>query len=197
MLRASDLQTNYVIISLLKEGYKPVSINASWDLFAGILLVIGVVYGFALQRERIFTSLMSIYVGIVIAGIWSQSLFNFFEGKKMLFNSVWVNANTTPSTVGIVIFMIVVVIISAKAPIGFMRSWSAVTPIETVAYSLLNMILFLLTIYRMLPADLQAKIITQSKFIGPVNNLYNILLIVPLVLLVIVTSRRNNAVAQE
>lgn len=166
-------------------------------MFAGILLVIGVVYGFALQRERIFTSLMSIYVGIVIASVYSQSLYNFFEGKKMLFNSVWIDANTTPSTVGIIIFIIVVTLISAKAPIGFMRSWSVVTPIETIAYSLINMALFLLTIYRMLPADLQEKIASGSKFIAPANNFYNILLIVPLILLVVITSRRSSTPAAE
>jgi len=140
---------------------------------------------------------MSIYVGIVISSVYSQSLYNFFEGKKMLFNSVWINANTTPSTVGIIIFVIVVALISAKAPIGFMRSWSMVTPIETVAYSLINMALFLLTILRMLPPDLQEKILSQSKFIGMANNFYNILLIIPLVLLILVTSRRNSTPAAE
>lgn len=140
---------------------------------------------------------MAIYTGLVIANVWGQSIFNFFKGKNMLFDSVWVQANTTPFTVSIVIFVLVVVIISAKAPIGFMRSWSVVTPVETIAYSVLNITLFLLTVLRFLPIEMQHKIIEQSKFIGPVNNFYNILLIVPLILLVIVTSRRTTAPAQE
>lgn len=166
-------------------------------MFAGILLIIGVVYGFALQRERIFTSLMSIYVGIVIANIYGESLFNFFEGKNMLFNSVWVEANTTPSTVGIVLFVLVVTLISAKAPIGYMRSWSIVTPVETIAYSVLNMTLFLLTILRMLPTELQDTILSQSRFIGMANNFYNLILVVPLILLIVVTSRRSTPVSNE
>lgn len=156
-------------------------------------MIIGVVYGFALQRERIFTSLMSIYMGIVVANIWGDSLYNFFEGKNLLFDSVWVQANTTPATVSIILFVIVVAIISAKAPIGYMRSWSIVTPVETIAYSLLNMTLFLMTIYRMLPGDLQEKIASQSHFIGQVNSFYNLLLIAPLILLIVITSRRTSA----
>ena len=70
------------------------NISATWDLFVVILLVIGVVYGFALQRERIFTSLMSIYMGIVVAGVWGESLL-IFRRKSMLFDSVWIKANTT------------------------------------------------------------------------------------------------------
>jgi len=170
-----------------------VNISATWDLFVGILLIIGVVYGFALQRERIFTSLMSIYMGIVVANVWGESLFNFFEGKSMLFDSVWVKANTTPSTISIILFVLVVAIISAKAPIGYMRSWSIVTPIETVAYSLLNMALFLATIYRMLPMELQEKIVAQSRFIGPALDFYNLLLVAPLILLILITSRRTSS----
>ena len=168
------------------------NITPTWDLFIGIVLVIGVVYGFALQRERIFTSLMSIYVGIVIAGLWGESLFGFFQGKNMLFNSVWIQANTTPTTVKIAIFVIIVAIVSARAPVGYMRSWSMVSPIETVAYSLLNITLFLATIFRFLPPETQARIAGQSHYIGQVNNYYNLLLILPIILLVVVTARRGN-----
>jgi len=183
-----------IINTRKKEGcIDSMSISATWDLFVVILLVIGIVYGFALQRERIFTSLMSIYMGIVVAGVWGESLFNFFEGKSMLFDSVWIKANTTPSTISIVLFVLVVAIISAKAPIGYMRSWSIVTPIEIVAYSLLNMALFLATIYQMLPIELQEKIILQSRFIGPVLDYYNVLLVAPLILLTLITSRRTSS----
>ena len=115
----------------------------------------------------------------------------------MLFNSVWVEANTTPSTVGIVLFVLVVALISAKAPIGYMRSWSIVTPIETIAYSLINMTLFLLTILRMLPTELQDTILSQSRFIGMANNFYNLILVLPLILLIVVTSRRSTPVSNE
>ena len=111
----------------------------------------------------------------------------------MLFDSVWVKANTTPSTISIILFVLVVAIISAKAPIGYMRSWSIVTPIETVAYSLLNMALFLATIYRMLPMELQEKIVAQSRFIGPALDFYNLLLVAPLILLILITSRRTSS----
>ena len=167
------------------------TISPTWDLFVGIVFVIGVVYGFALQRERVFTSLLAIYVGIVITSIWGQKFFDFFQGKDMIFNSVWIQSNAKPSTINIVIFLAIVALITAKAPIGLLRSWSIISPLETVAYSLTNTALLLCTVLRNLPAETQNHILEQSRFLVKLNNYYGLILVVPLVLLVLVTNRRG------
>ncbi|MGI6371066.1 MAG: hypothetical protein ACOX0G_01205 [Patescibacteria group bacterium] len=111
----------------------------------------GLFYGFCPAKGKNFYLTYVYLYGHSGSWCMGRISFNFFEGKSMLFDSVWIKANTTPSTISIVLFVLVVAIISAKAPIGYMRSWSIVTPIEIVAYSLLNMALFLATIYQMLP----------------------------------------------
>lgn len=168
------------------------TISPTWDLFVGIVFVIGVVYGFALQRERVFTSLLAIYVGIVITSIWGQKLFDFFQGNNMAFNSVWIQSNAQPSTINIIIFLGIVTLITAKAPIGFLRSWSIVSPLETVAYSMLNTALLLCTILRNLPPETQNHILEQSKFLVKLNSFYGLILVAPLVLLLLVTNRRGS-----
>jgi len=166
------------------------SISPTWDLFVGIFLVIGVVYGFVLQKERVFTALLALYVAAMIANTWGEPIYNFFQGKSMI-GSVWIQANATPMTINLVIFGLVFILIAAKAPIGYMRSWSLVSPIEIVVYSVLNSLIMVGTIYRYLSPELQQKIIEQSLIIPKINLFYNILLVVPLVVLLVITSRKS------
>jgi len=166
------------------------SISPTWDLFVGIFLVIGVVYGFVLQKERVFTALLALYVASMITSIWSDPIFNFFQGKSMI-GSVWIQANATPMTIQIAIFGLIFILIAAKAPIGYMRSWSLVSPIEIVVYSILNSLIMIGTLYRYLSPELQQKIIEQSIFIPKINLFYNVLLVVPLVVLMVITSRKS------
>jgi hypothetical protein len=167
------------------------TVTPTWDLFVGIIFVIGMVYGFALQKERVFTSLLAVYVGIVITSIWGQKFFDFFQGKNMIMNSVWIQSNAKPSTINIIIFLAIVALVTAKAPIGLLRSWSIVSPLETIAYSLINTALLLCTILRNLPPETQNHILEQSKFLVKLNNFYGILLVAPLVLLILITNRRG------
>lgn len=167
------------------------TISPTWDLFVGIVFVIGVVYGFALQRERVFTSLLAIYVGIVVTNVWGQKLFDFFQGKSMAFDSMWIQSNAKPATINIVIFLAIIAIITAKAPVGFLRSWSVVSPLETIAYSMLNTALLLCTVLRNLPPETQTHILDQSTFLVKLNSFYGLLLIAPIALLILITNRRG------
>ncbi|MCX6808355.1 MAG: hypothetical protein NTW50_01650 [Candidatus Berkelbacteria bacterium] len=61
----------------------------SVDVFIGIFFLLGLAYGFLLQREKTITALCSVYIGLVIASSFSGSIFDLMNGNKVIANQIW------------------------------------------------------------------------------------------------------------
>lgn len=143
-----------------------------------------------MQREKIMAALLSCYLGMVIVSTWSDKLQAFFEGKKTVANT-WIAADASPATIKIVVFLLIVALVAAKADIGIGRD-TALAPIELLAYSFITGILISATVFSYLPEATQITIISQTKLVHFLKDYYTFWLIAPVILIVFVTSRRRN-----
>ena len=50
----------------------------SWDLAIAVFFLIGMTFGYILQREKIVATLLSVYVALVVTQIFAGNVFEFF-----------------------------------------------------------------------------------------------------------------------
>lgn len=143
-----------------------------------------------MQRDKIMSALLACYMGMVIVSVWAEPIKQFFEGKKTLANT-WIQSDASPATIKIVLFLIVVSLVAAKADIALGRERSLSAPIETLFYSAITAILLAGTVFKYLPNATQAQIISQTNFVHYLKDYYTFFLIAPIVVIVVLSSRRR------
>ncbi|TSC91708.1 MAG: Uncharacterized protein CEN91_600 [Candidatus Berkelbacteria bacterium Licking1014_85] len=162
----------------------------SWDLFIGLFFIIGVSYGFILQREKTTVTILSAYVGLVIAQALNPIVQGFFSGDKTI-GSFFIRANASPFTVQVAIFLIVTVLMSTRAGIIGQRARGLLSPIEVLIYSFLNSALIISSIINFMPEDKKTALLASSKLASKIIT-YNIWwLILPVLALVIIGFRKG------
>lgn len=144
----------------------------SVDVFIGLIFLFGIAYSFLLQREKTITLLCSVYIGIVVATNFSETIFQFFNGNKVIANQIWIKSNASASSIAIVIFVASVILISGAINSRSNRSGGDTSMLEVLIYSALAIGLSLATILGFLPEPARnhyfevsqaAKIIYSSK----------------------------------
>ena len=138
------------------------------------------------------SALFSCYIGMVIVSFTADPIAAFFQGKQTVANT-WISAQTSPATIKIVIFLIVIAIVAAKAEVTTGRNSSVMAPIEVIFYSTLTAILIESTLFSYLGPDMQNKIIEGSKLAHFLRDWHNIWLILPLIVFLFVSSRRRSS----
>jgi hypothetical protein len=122
----------------------------SVDVFIGLFFLVGIAYGFLLQREKTITTLCSIYMGLVIANSFSKTLYDFFNGNSTIANQVWIRGNASISTISIVLFLLSIILISASINSRNKKS-DEISLLEVIVYSFLMVALILSSILGFLP----------------------------------------------
>lgn len=143
-----------------------------------------------MQREKIMAALLSCYMGMVVVAVWATPIQNFFSGKTTIANT-WIASDASPSTIKIVLFLLIVVLIASKADIAIGRDSSMMAPIEIILYALITGILISATVFSYMPAASQMNIIAQTKIVHYLKDFYTIWLLAPIVLIVFVASRKR------
>jgi len=162
----------------------------SWDVFIGLTFVLGVAYGFILKREKTITVLCSTYIAMVMASNFSEYVFQFFQGNKVIANQVWVKSNVSESTVAIALFLIVLFFVSGA--INSAASGSGdLSPIEVIIYSALIMAIIISTIIGFLPEASRNNITAASRVASIIYGLRTLWIIAPPISLVILNFRRR------
>lgn len=142
----------------------------SWDLFITLFFIIGLAYGFILQRERIVATLMSVYAALVVSQLLVDPVGQFFQGDRTLFNQIWIRSNTSPFTIRLALFITIVVLLSAKGGIGGSRSRGVISHLEVLIYSALNTALIVSSIFSFLPEPTREAYATGSRLAGFLIN---------------------------
>ena len=62
----------------------------TWDLFLILFFIIGVAYGFILQRDKTVITLISVYVALVITQVLTLPIQEFFAGPIIIFRRVYI-----------------------------------------------------------------------------------------------------------
>lgn len=142
-----------------------------------------------MQREKIMAALLASYMGMVIVSTWAEPIKQFFEGKKTIANT-WVESDASPATIKIILFLTIVAIVAAKADIAIGRD-NAMAPIEILLYSFITGVLIASTVFSYIPESSQTAIMAQTKIVHFLKDYRTLWLIAPILLILIVTSRRR------
>lgn len=158
--------------------------SPSWDLAIIVFFLIGIAFGYILQREKIVATLLSVYVALVVTQVFAGSVFEFFQGDKVLFNQVWIQANSTPFTLRVIIFMTVIMLLSTKGGISGTKSKGIFSPIEIIGFSFLTTALILSSIFYFMPPESREAFMANSRMATLVIKYYIWWVLLPVIALV-------------
>lgn len=164
----------------------------SWDLFITLFFIIGISYGFILQREKIIGTLVSVYISLVIVSVWSETIHKFFMGEKAVFNQVFIRSSASPFTIQVILFAAIILLLSAKSGISGAKSTKGLlSPLELLIYSFLTTALILSSIFYFLPAETRAAFAETSRLARLVINYHTWWILLPIVFLVVTGFKRG------
>ncbi|PIP51301.1 hypothetical protein COY43_00955 [Candidatus Berkelbacteria bacterium CG_4_10_14_0_8_um_filter_35_9_33_8] len=170
-----------------KEG----KINApSWDLFIGLFMIIGISYGFILQREKTTVTILSSYVALVITQVLNPMIQGFFIGDKTI-GSFFIRANISSFTIQSVVFALVIILLVTRSGIAGQRARGLLSPIEVMIYSILNSSLILSTILSFLPEEQKASIVASSKLASRMVQYHIWWLVLPAIAMIVIGFRKG------
>jgi len=157
--------------------------SPSWNLAIIVIFLMGIAFGYILQREKIVATMLSVYVALIVTQATSGTLQAFFEGSKT-FNQFWINLHASSFTVRVVIFMAVITLLSAKSGISGGKTRGILSPIEIVLFSILTTGLILGSIFYFLPAETRQTFAANSQLAALIINQYVWWVILPVVVLI-------------
>ncbi|OGD62136.1 hypothetical protein A2215_03845 [Candidatus Berkelbacteria bacterium RIFOXYA2_FULL_43_10] len=162
----------------------------TWDVFIGLIFIVGIAYGLILRREKTITTLCSTYIGLVIATSFSSYIFDFFNGNKVVANQIWIRSSASLSTVSIATLLLATFLVS-----GAINSTSSkagdVSFFEVIVYSSLNIALILSAVLGFLPEEARAGYLEASRFARILFDLKTLWVVLPPIALVILNFRRK------
>lgn len=134
----------------------------SLDIFIGLAFIVGIAYGFLLKRDKTITTLCSVYVGLVIASSFSETVYKFFNGNTTIANQIWVRSNASVSTISIALFLVCIFLISNAINSTTSRS-SEISAFEVIIFSGFTMAIIIASILNFLPAETSQHYIETSR----------------------------------
>lgn len=143
----------------------------SWDLAISVFFLIGIAFGYILQREKIIATLLSVYVALVVTQVFSGNVFEFFQGNKTI-GTVWVQSGASPFTIRVLIFMATLTLLSAKGGIKGSSTKGLLSPIEIILLSFLTTGLILSSIFYFMPPESREAFMAASRLANLVIKYY-------------------------
>lgn len=164
----------------------------TWDLLIGILLILGIAYGFMLQRDKVVVTLISIYVGLVLVSVLTGTFQEFFAGDRAIFNKVFIRGTTSPFAIQTGIFLATVVAVTARSGLSGGGSRGLLSPIEIFGYSFFNAALMITAVLSFLDEPMRTAIADSSQFATLLMAFRGWLMVLPIFLLVILGYREKS-----
>lgn len=155
----------------------------SWNLAIIVIFVLGIAFGYILQRDKIVATMLSVYVALIVTQAISGTMQQFFEGQATL-NKFWINLHASPFTIRLVIFMGVITLLSAKSGVSGGKTKGLLSPIEVVTYSILTTGLILSSIFFFMPPESRDAFSGASKMAGFIISHYVWWIVLPVIALI-------------
>lgn len=157
----------------------------SWDLAITVVFIVGIAFGYILQKDKIVQTLLGVYVGLIMTQAVSGNIQQFFQGDTTLFNQVWIKANADPFTIRAIIFLGTIMLISAKANVSSSKAKGALSPMEIVIYSVLTTGLIVCSLFYFMPPEARATFVMTSRMAKLVINNYTLWIIAPVIFMMV------------
>lgn len=155
----------------------------SWNLAITVIFLMGIAFGYILQRDKIVATMLSVYVALIVTQVFSGTLQSFFEGNSTV-NHFWINLNASSFTVRLVVFMATITLLSAKSGISGGKSKGILSPIEIIIFSFLTTGLILSSIFYFLPPESRDAFAASSKLASFIISNYMWWILLPVATLI-------------
>lgn len=157
----------------------------SWDLAITVIFLIGIAFGYILQKDKIVATLLGVYVGLIMTQAVSGNIQHFFQGDTTLFNQVWIKSNANPFTIRALIFVGTLVLVSTKANVSGSKAKGILSPLEIVVYSVLTTGLILSSIFHFMPQESMTAFTMSSRMAKLVIDNYTWWIILPVIFMLV------------
>lgn len=144
----------------------------SWDLAITVVFIVGIAFGYILQKDKIVQTLLGVYVGLIMTQAVAGNIQHFFQGDTTLFNQVWIKANADPFTIRALIFLGTIMLVSTKANVSSNKAKGALSPLEIVVYSVLTTGLIVCSLFYFMPEEARTTFVMTSRMAKLVINNY-------------------------
>lgn len=168
----------------------------SWDLAITVFFLMGIAFGYILQRDKIVATLLSVYVGLIITQAVSGNIQSFIQGEST-FSNMWIRSNANPFTVRAVIFIAVIMLVSAKSGISAGRSKGLLSPIEVIIYSIFTSGLILSSLFYFMPAESREAFVMSSRMAKLVINNYVWWIVLPIIFMIVAGFFRRSSSSSD
>lgn len=154
----------------------------TWD--SGIIVALGLLlsYSLLIRKHKSLATLVSVYVGYVMASAWGNQVASFFAGDRVLFNQVWIKANASPFIVKSILMVLVAFLLSSFIKLGGKRSrYSAV---EVTIYAIATLALAIGFIVSFMPPDVQQHVMASSVIVPYIARWYDWITVAPVFIII-------------
>lgn len=157
----------------------------TWDLFLTLFFIIGVVYSFILQKDKVVVTLIAVYVALVVTSVLVTPVGEFFSGDRTILNRIFIKSNTNPFTISTLVFILTIALVSTKSGLAGKNSGGMLSPIELLAYSVLNTSLILSSILFFMPEGQRMAFDASSRIAHLLISYREYALLLPVALLIV------------
>ncbi|MFA5927031.1 MAG: hypothetical protein WCT32_01705 [Patescibacteria group bacterium] len=162
----------------------------TWDVFIGLIFLVGIAYGFILRRDKTIATLCSVYIGLVIATNFSQTLFDFFNGNKVIANQLWIRSSTPLPIIAIILFLISIIFVSGAINSSNNRGGD-ISPIEVFVYSTLTVALIISSVLNFMPEEMRLSFLKSSHVANLLFRYHSLMVMIPPISLVVLNFKRK------
>ncbi|MBU6389040.1 hypothetical protein KGQ71_00835 [Patescibacteria group bacterium] len=154
----------------------------TWD--SGILTVLGLLLAYTLliRRHKALATLISVYIGYVMATIWSDQIVQFFAGDRVVFNSLWIKANASPFLIQTLVMIILTILLSSFLKLNGKRSKYSV--VEVVLYVLFSVAVALVFMLSFMPQPMHEQVLAASHILPYIDRYRELIISLPALLII-------------
>lgn len=159
----------------------------TWDLLITLMMIVGIGYGIVMQRERILSTLVGVYIGMAVAQNWGPKVYDFFTGDAVILDQLWIRLNVSPFAVKAFIFATVVILLTVRSDFAksIKQSSSPLSGIMVIAYSFLTTTLAISAVLSFLPSPQLNAILERSNLAEFIIGNFNLWLILPVIAMIV------------
>jgi len=158
----------------------------TWDLVIILFFILAVGYGLILGRDKVVVTLVSTYISFVVANEFGNTLYALFTGQSIFGGSLWIKTNLSLFLVKTILFVILLVLLSAKGGYTATAAGGGLKiGILTAIASFLNAGLIVSSLLWFLTEEMRAALFSQSHLAFLVAQGRNWWLILPVIVILV------------
>ena len=162
-----------------------VLIVPTWDLIVLVAFIFFVTYSLILQKERILTSIVALYMALVVTQTWGDKVAAFFMGQNFI-GSFWIKANLDPFWIKMIVFFGIIIFFAIRSDlIVSMQRETRSSLIFNLLYSLSYGTLLVASVITFLPEITLNTFILQSKLASFLYQHMSWWVILPVILIIL------------